>query len=408
MTDELPTILALEGQRVTFTGTLASMTHAQAADLVAEHGGEATSHLSRQTTILIVGEEGWPLEADGRPSQKYRQAQEWHALGAEIRVLRESDWLKLLGLHDQNWNVHRLHTPAMLERMLNLPNSLIRRWERMGLITAAKRVCRLPYFDFQEVARLGNLSELLNSGVSREQLERSLAAIGELFPEAEQPRSLLSLLARGREVVLEDEHGLIEPVSRQRLLGFEGERNYDVEEQTESPPSLLFPFQQATGNGSALVTASEWFQRGCWLRDEDDAVAAIEAFRMALMLQPGDVETQFCLADALYQAGMTEAAIERCYAVVETDRNYVEAWGQIGSLHSQRAEYHAAIAAFRIALDLHPDYPDAHLQLAEALAVTGREEEAAKHWRAYLEFDDRGPWADLARQRLGMVEECAD
>ena len=57
-----------------FTGTLASMTHAQAADLVARHGGSAGEHVTRQTSLLVVGEEGWPLEEDGQPSVKLLQA----------------------------------------------------------------------------------------------------------------------------------------------------------------------------------------------------------------------------------------------------------------------------------------------------------------------------------------------
>ena len=60
----------------------------------------------------------------------------------------------------------------------------------------------------------------------------------------------------------------------------------------------------------------------------------------------------------------------------------------------------SAQEAFRVALDLHPDYPDAHFHLAELLEQSGHRDEAATHWRRYLEFDQRGPWADIARQRL--------
>jgi hypothetical protein len=49
---------------------------------------------------------------------------------------------------------------------------------------------------------------------------------------------------------------------------------------------------------------------------------------------------------------------------------------------------------------VHPDYPDAHFQKAETLAELGRRGEALPHWRRYLSYDSRGPWADLARQRL--------
>lgn len=391
----------LDGEIVTFTGTLASMTHLRAGEFVVAAGGEPSQHLTRHTTILVVGEEGWPLEADGKPSQKYQQALSWNAEGRHIRIFRESEWLQLLGLSDFVQGVHRLYTPAMLAQMLSLPVSVIRRWEQLGLIYAVKRIARLPYFDFQEVARLGRLSQLLESGVPRAQLERSLAAIEELFPEADRPRALLPLLRRGQAVMTRDDHGLIEPISRQRFFGFEDARD---EEPVDSatPTSLPFPFQQVS-HAEPCATAEGWFQRGCELLEEHgDADGAIEAFRMSLMLDPNQTQAHLCLADALYHADLPDAALERYYAVVERDRNFVEAWTQIGCLHVSREEYHPAVAAFRIALDIHPDYPDAHLHLAETLFALGETRLALPHWQRYLEFDDRGPWADMARQRLGM------
>lgn len=391
-----PAVLA--GERVTFTGVLASMTHGHASTIVVENGGEATEHASRRTTLLVVGEEGWPLDADGRPSQKFRQIQEWRNQGAAIRVLRESDWLHLLGLSDRRGEVHRLYTPAMLGQMLDLPVSLIRRWERVGLLKTAKRVCRLPYFDFQEVARLRRLAELLDAGVSREELEGSLAALAELFPEAGGPKAKLDLLALDRHLFLRDDRGLIEPASGQRVFDFdEDESSVDLSDSPRSLPLVTSPAAAHDPKSSA----ADWFSKGCGLLEDGESTAAVEAFRMALMLRPGDAETQFCLADALYRSGNPAAALERYYAVVESDRKYLEAWTQIGCLHAERTEYDAAVSAFGIALELHADYPDAHLHLAEALHASGRSGEAEPHWRRYLEFDRRGPWADLARQRLG-------
>lgn len=412
MTDHVrtppPAPPVLAGERVTFTGKLASMTHVQAAALVEQHGGEATTHASRQTTMLVVGEEGWPLEADGSPAQKFVQIQLWRAAGASIRVLRESDWLHVIGLSDRRDDVHRLHTPAMLGSMLDLPVSLIRRWERVGLLNAAKRICRLPYFDFQEVTRLRRLAELLEAGVSRAELEQSLAALAELFPEASGPRLKLDLLARDARVLLRDDYGLVEPASGQRVFDFEEDvEGLESRESVAEPVSL--PLAGFTAGISParddLLTAADWFDRGNRLLEEDLPNAAIEAFRMSLMLRPGNSEVQFCLADALYRAGNASGALERYYAVVEIDRSFLEAWTQIGCLHAERDEHTPAIAAFRLALELHPDYPDAHLHLAESLRAVGQAEESRPHWRRYLEFDQRGPWADLARQRLGETVE---
>ena len=59
----------------------------------------------------------------------------------------------------------------------------------------------------------------------------------------------------------------------------------------------------------------------------------------------------------------------------------------------------------QIALSVHADYPDAHWHAADVLMQLGRPKEAAAHWRTYLEYDRRGPWAEQARQR---VEDCKE
>jgi tetratricopeptide (TPR) repeat protein len=121
---------------------------------------------------------------------------------------------------------------------------------------------------------------------------------------------------------------------------------------------------------------------------------------MCLMDRPGDPEVNLHLAEALLRAGQPRAALERYYAAVEADHDYIEAWTQLGCLHAELNELDAAAEALRIALDRHPDYPDAHWHLADVLSRLGRDDEAVAHWQSYLEHDNRGPWAETARQRL--------
>ena len=59
---------ALQGERLSFTGTLASMTHRQAMDLAEQHGGATTHSVSKQTSMLVVGEEGWVIRSSPRDS----------------------------------------------------------------------------------------------------------------------------------------------------------------------------------------------------------------------------------------------------------------------------------------------------------------------------------------------------
>src|SRR5262249_25189268 len=59
---------------VGFTGRLACMTRAEAFEVVRSHGGTPSQTVTRQTNVLVVGELGWPLLDDGRPSNKLSRA----------------------------------------------------------------------------------------------------------------------------------------------------------------------------------------------------------------------------------------------------------------------------------------------------------------------------------------------
>ena len=208
----------LTGERVSFTGTLASMTHQQAHELVERHGGTATHHASRQTTMLVIGEEGWPLEADGHPSIKLQQVTQWQKEGVAVRIIGESDWLQIMGLDGRSREVHSLYTPAMLSLSLDVPIGKIRRWERLGLIRPVRKVYRLPYFNYSEAAGVRRLSELLAAGVPLAQLESSLLKLSTMLPGIDRPLSQLNLLAQDARLVVRDGHGLVEASTGQQLF----------------------------------------------------------------------------------------------------------------------------------------------------------------------------------------------
>ena len=68
--------MALEGT-VAFTGRLASMRRADAFALVRTHGGKPREGVTKRTDVLIVGEFGWPLLDDGRPSNSLARAKSY-------------------------------------------------------------------------------------------------------------------------------------------------------------------------------------------------------------------------------------------------------------------------------------------------------------------------------------------
>ncbi len=378
------------------------MTHRQAMELVERHGGQASQHVSHQTTLLVVGEEGWPLEADGRISVKLDQARQLHDKGEPVRIVSESEWLTLLNVEPQERRQQQLYTPAMLSQLLNISVHEIRRWERAGLIRPAKKVFRLSYFDFQEVTGARRLYDLAQSGVKLEELASGLERLRTILPNVDRPLAQLEVLARGSHLVYRDAAGLVEPTTGQRVFDFDPPAPSPDEPATISIHTPASPTEAGEGNSLNRPewTAADWFREGCRLAEENEVDAAIEAFRLTLIDDPLNPAHHFHLGDVLYRQGHPDAAIERFYMTVELDHNFLEAWTQLGCLLDETGQIRGALEAFRVALDLHADYPDAHYHLADLLERTDRKEEAAEHWRSYLKFDQRGPWAEVARQRL--------
>ena len=58
------------------------------------------------------------------------------------------------------------------------------------------------------------------------------------------------------------------------------------------------------------------------------------------------------------------------------------------------------LAAFERALKVHPNYAEAHYNLADTLEDAGRFAQARSHWQAYLRLEPSGLWAKYARGRL--------
>ena len=68
------------------------MKRADAFALVRRYGGKPREGVTRQTTVLIVGELGWPLLDDGRPSNSLAQARTY-----KIPIASENRFLEWLG-----------------------------------------------------------------------------------------------------------------------------------------------------------------------------------------------------------------------------------------------------------------------------------------------------------------------
>ncbi|RPD90486.1 hypothetical protein EGK75_01260 [Neisseria weixii] len=84
----------LFGQTVVITGDL-SLPRAELQQIAADAGCNCTSSVSKNTTILVLGETNLSAVKDGM-SSKERKARELQAAGYPIRILSESEFMALL------------------------------------------------------------------------------------------------------------------------------------------------------------------------------------------------------------------------------------------------------------------------------------------------------------------------
>lgn len=85
----------LVGEVIVFTGSL-SVPRREAADMAHVAGGRVDPGITRETTMLVVGDQDLDRLSGAVKSSKHRKAEQLSALGQKIRFLAESDFAALL------------------------------------------------------------------------------------------------------------------------------------------------------------------------------------------------------------------------------------------------------------------------------------------------------------------------
>jgi tetratricopeptide (TPR) repeat protein len=399
--------LSLRDKRVAFLGKLGGLSRKDAMHLLRQQGAIASDPEHDALDLLVIGAEEGPLsEAELlKPALRERAAQ------GTLEIIHETDLWQRLGLVEPEQAVKRLYTPAMLAELLGVSVRVIRRWHRRGLIVPARTVHRLPYFDFQEIATAKRLAQLVAAGASPETIERKLASLSDVLPNVERPLAQLGILVEGRQLLLRQGEGLVEPGGQLRI-------DFDALEPTDGPsdratqPATISwrPNGPRTGavasvlDGGATELHDPLLEQAYEAEDEGDLTGAVDCYRAVLARDGPRPDVCFQLGELLYRLGDVSAARERYFMAIELDGQYVEARASLGVVLAENGRLDLAIAAFRGALSLHNDYPDGHYNLARALDDDGQPAAAAPHWRRFLELAPNSPWADEARHRLGIDE----
>ena len=163
----------------------------------------------------------------------------------------------------------------------------------------------------------------------------------------------------------------------------------------------------AAGAGAVLLVvllgAVAWRQAGYWRTSET-------LWRRALACTSRNYIAHNNLGNVLAGRGQPDAAIAEYRLALEIKPNYFEAHNNLGTAMADLGRVDEAIAEYRQALNINPNYVDAHFNLGMALASRGQAAEAIVHYRQVLEIqpDDIPARGNLgvALASLGRVAEA--
>lgn len=389
-------------RRIAFVGKLGGMNRREARELVRKHGGTMVDRVDSTVDLIVIGADVDPLDV---PEALLDDWVTKASADGRVVIINETEFWQKLGMVEPEQEVGHLYTPAMLASLLDVSLATIRRWHRRGLIHPARQVKKLPYFDFPEVASAKRLAQLIASGATPAAIENKLTQLAKLYPNLQRPLSQLSVIVEGRSVLLRQGGGLVEPNGQRRINFTSLDQS---ESETETDEASFFKIEDAgeiteSKTLDQLLTPNEFIEMATEFEDNDDPDSAIQVYRaMSLEFGPSP-SVCFRIAELLYQQMDLAGAKERYFMAVELDETFVEARASLGCVLVELEQQELALSSFRGALKHHADYPDVHFHLARLLDDMGQAEQADAHWQTFLELAPKSPWAEEARDRLGIV-----
>jgi tetratricopeptide (TPR) repeat protein len=348
---------------IAFTGRLASMRHAEAFDLVRQHGGAPRRGVTKSTTALVVGELGWPLLDNGEPSKSLSLAKTHN-----VEIVSERRFLEWLGRAVPDDQV-RSYSAEQIAALSGLPDEVVEALTAVGLLEARDRLYR-----FRDVSVARQVAELFAAGIALSTITKSIHEIRKWIPEADVSRVKLYPAAQDRVIV---EH---------------------LKVKSDKSGQMMLPVAEAVDNPDAVFEQAQAAEEG------GDIAAATRLYQRVLRLDPTDAAAAFNLGNLLMRAGKKADAERAFKAAIKADRRFPEVWYNLASLYDEQDRTHDAIDALQRVLAIDPDYADAVFNLALILHRREQHVEAAGYWRRYLALDATSDWAGRARRALKLCE----
>ena len=310
-----------------------------------------------------MGELGWPLLDDGRPSNKLSRA---NAYG--IPVANERRFLEWIGKTVPD-SVHKTYSADQLAAVSKLSSEMVLKLAQLGLLDE-----RGDRFGFRDLASARQIAKLLADGVRLSEITRAVSQIRKWLPDV----GLANVrLHTGPHHILEVE----QPGGR-----------------TDKHGQFVLAVDQSQNNPDDL------FEQARSAEETGDIAEAERLYRILMKSDPTDVSAPFNLGNLLRGRAHNIEAEAALRAATRVEPTFADAWYNLSDLLDEQGRSEAAIECLRTALRVAPDYADAIFNLALLLQRTNQYAEAADHWRRYLANDRQSEWAARARRSLKFCE----
>lgn len=135
--------------------------------------------------------------------------------------------------------------------------------------------------------------------------------------------------------------------------------------------------------------ATAHFYLATALQRQDRLQPALERYRRALELEPERPEAHNNYGVALVAAGNREEAREHFRRAAELDPFFADPRDNLGTLARSRGDVEAALDWYRKAVEADARHPTPRLHLADLLVTRGRIDEAFRHYREAARFGAR-------------------
>src|SRR5262249_43197733 len=213
-----------------------------------------TQSVTRQTNVLVVGELGWPLLDDGRPSNKLSKASSYG-----IAVVSERRFLEWIGKAIPD-SLHRTYSADQIASLSKLSASTVDELVRFGLLNP-----RRGLFGFRDLASARQISKLFAHGVALSEIIRSVKEIRAWLPEADLSNLRLHPAAH-RAIEIEQPGG-----------------------RTDKRGQFVLPVNGPAPNADAL------FEQAQAAEDAGDIAEAERLYRVLMNCDPTDAAPPFNL-----------------------------------------------------------------------------------------------------------------